>query len=170
MTAAMISPGWVQMMARYNAWQNRWLIESVGSLPDGEAERDRGAFFGSILGTANHLLWGDEIWLNRLTDFPAPGGGIRKSVTLTPDVAAWMARRKTTDEAIIDWAAGLEDCDGDLGWHSGALGREVTKSKGLLLTHFFNHQTHHRGQLHAMLTAAGGTPGDTDLFIMPEAA
>jgi uncharacterized damage-inducible protein DinB len=56
---------------------------------------------------------------------------------------------------------------GDLGWFSGAMGREVTKPKALLVLHMFNHQTHHRGQIHAMLTTAGARPGDTDIPFMP---
>ncbi|HAR51365.1 MAG TPA: damage-inducible protein DinB, partial [Roseovarius nubinhibens] len=56
----------------------------------------------------------------------------------------------------------------DLAWYSGTLGRDVTRALGLCVAHFFNHQTHHRGQIHAMLTAAGARPGDTDLFVMPE--
>ena len=167
---AMIDPGWVRMMARYNAWQNRSLRREVALLSDGEARAERGAFFGTILGTANHLLWGDEMWLSRFADHPKPAGGIAESVALTPDVAAWSARRGTVDDAISTWAEGLSDCEGDVTWWSGVLGREARMPKDRLFTHFFNHQTHHRGQLHAMLTAAGRRPDDTDLFAMPEDA
>ncbi len=166
----MITPDWVRMMARYNAWQNRWMIEAMATLPEGEAERDRGAFFGSILGTANHLLWGDEMWMSRFDDLPAPEIDGANAVRLTPDVAAWTARRKTTDGAILDWAGRLTECGGDLTWHSGITGTDISRDKATLYTHVFNHQTHHRGQVHAMLTAAGATTGTTDLAFMPDDA
>ena len=166
----MITPDWVRMMARYNAWQNSGLLRDVQALDEAEATRDRGAFFGSILGTCNHLLWGDEIWLHRFAGTPAPKGGLRETPMLTPDVPSWAARRGATDAAITDWAEALTECDGDLTWYSGAMGREIRKPMGLVLTHFFNHQTHHRGQIHAMLTAAGTRPQDTDLPFMPEPA
>jgi uncharacterized damage-inducible protein DinB len=165
-----ISPDWVRMMARYNAWQNDWLVRAVEGLPPAEASRPRGAFFGSILGTANHLLWADETWLARFAGSRAPGGGIADSTGLTPDMAAWAARRRRADAAILAWADALTECEGDLTWWSGAAGREVSRAKATLYTHFFNHQTHHRGQLHAMLTAAGAATSDTDLFLMPEGA
>jgi uncharacterized damage-inducible protein DinB len=74
------------------------------------------------------------------------------------------------DARILRWAEGLNavDLKGDLRWYSGALGCDMVKSIDLCITHFFNHQTHHRGQIHAMLTAAGATAPVTDLFIMPE--
>ena len=163
----MISPEWVRMMARYNAWQNSGLRREVEKLDEAEAARDRGAFFGSILGTCNHLLWADAIWMSRFTDHPKPPGGIPQSVSLTPDVASWSTARAALDAAITTWADGVTDASGDLSWYSGALGRDVTRDRAMLYTHFFNHQTHHRGQIHAMLTAAGARPDDTDLFAMP---
>ena len=74
------------------------------------------------------------------------------------------------DQAINDWATGLDDerLTGDLSWFSGALQADVSKPMWMLVSHFFNHQTHHRGQVHAMLTSAGPKPEDTDLFIMPD--
>jgi uncharacterized damage-inducible protein DinB len=69
------------------------------------------------------------------------------------------------DQVIIDWAEKLDPAwlEGDLSWYSGAIQREVTKPKALLVVNMFNHQTHHRGQVHCMLTQAGVRPGDTDL-------
>ena len=170
MTTAAITPDWVRMMARYNAWQNGWQAEAMSGLPAGEAERDRGAFFGSILGTANHLLWGDRVWMSRLSDGAAPTVGMDAAIGLTASVAEWAEARAETDAAISRWAAGMTDCDGAVRWWSGVLGREVSRAKTVLYTHFFNHQTHHRGQIHAMLTAAGATTGTTDLAFMPEDA
>ena len=165
----MITPEFCRMMARYNAWQNNGLRKLVEAMDETDLRRDRGAFFGSILGTLNHLLWGDQIWMSRFDGGAAPAGGIKESPDLTPTPAVWGAERFRTDGRIKVWAEGLHalDLTGNLTWFSGALGREVAKPMALCVTHMFNHQTHHRGQVHAMLTAAGQRPLDTDLFIMP---
>ncbi len=166
----MIGPDHVRTMARYNAWQNENLYGAADTLDDAARRAERGAFFGSIEATLNHLLWGDRIWMSRFAGMPKPPGGIADSRTLTPDWATLRIERDRTDSQIIAWAAGLTETDlaGEHTWYSGAAGREVTKPLWLLVTHMFNHQTHHRGQVHAMLTAAGAKPGDTDLFMMPE--
>lgn len=166
----MITPEFCRTMARYNAWQNTQLRTACAGLTEAELRADRGAFFGSILGTLNHLLWGDLIWMSRFDGGAPPEGGIAESPGLCPTFAAWGAERFRMDGRIRHWAKGLHNLDlaGDLIWFSGAAGREVTRPVALCVTHMFNHQTHHRGQVHAMLTAAGQSPGDTDLFLMPE--
>lgn len=165
----MIDHDFCLMMARYNAWQNRQLTNIVEAMPLAELTRDRGAFFGSILGTLNHLLWGDLIWMSRFDGGPAPEGGIAESRDRHPTVGSWSAERFRTDGRILRWAEGLHNVDlrGDLAWYSGAAGREVSKPLAQLVVHFFNHQTHHRGQVHAMLTAAGREAPVSDLFLMP---
>ena len=77
--------------------------------------------------------------------------------------------RAALDRTIADWVEQLDPkwLEGDLTWFSGAMQREMTMPKWILVTHMFNHQTHHRGQVHGMLTAAGAKPGDTDLPFMP---
>ncbi len=166
----MITPGWCHAMARYNAWQNKSLIDAADTLSDARRNEDRGAWFGSIAGTLSHILWGDTIWMSRFAGWEAPKAGIPESATLFADWADYKARRAAADQRITAWAAGLgpDDLDGDMSWYSGALGRDVTKPRALLVAHMFNHQTHHRGQVHAMLTAAGARPGPTDLFVMPD--
>jgi uncharacterized damage-inducible protein DinB len=84
------------------------------------------------------------------------------------DFAALSAAREKSDADISRWAAKVDNAwlDEDLTWFSGAANREVRAPLRLLVTHFFNHQTHHRGQVHAMLTAAGQQTGDTDLFLL----
>lgn len=169
----MIGPDYARIMARYNAWQNDGLIAAVGALDAEALSADRGAFFGSIMGTLSHLLWGDTIWMSRFTDAVAkPSVGIPASPAFLAEPAAWRAARAAMDETITDWARGLgpDDLSGDLAWYSGALGRDVLKPKTLCVMHFFNHQTHHRGQVHAMLTAAGHLTAPTDLFAMREPA
>ncbi|MGA7488796.1 MAG: DinB family protein [Xanthobacteraceae bacterium] len=165
----MIDPGYVRRLARYNRWQNENLYGVADALSDAERRRERGAFFGSIHGTLNHLLWADRIWMSRFAGTSRPAGGIRESVSLYGDWNELKRERAAFDAIIVDWAQRLDDgaLAGELTWFSGAINAEVGRPKWLLLTHMFNHQTHHRGQVHCMLTQAGGKPGDTDLFIMP---
>ena len=164
----MISVEHARLMARYNRWQNESLYRAAGSLDDADRRRDRGAFFGSIHGTLSHLIWGDSVWMNRFAGTPKPAGSIRDSATLVADWEDMTAQRRALDEVIVAWASSLPEAwlTGSTSWRSGALGRDMTKPNWLLATHFFNHQTHHRGQAHAMLTAAGAKPGDTDLMIL----
>jgi len=166
----MITPAYCVMMARYNTWQNGCIRRAMAQLSEAELKAERGAFFGSILGTANHLIWGDRMWMSRFSDVEKPAVTIRESRDLTPTSAAWEAERFRLDGRIELWAEGLHaiDVTGNLTWFSGAVGREVSKPIGLCIVHMFNHQTHHRGQIHAMLTAAGAKTEDTDLFIMPD--
>lgn len=165
----MIDPGYLRCMARYNHWQNANLYGVADGLSDAERRRERGAFFGSIHATLNHLLWADRIWMSRFAGTPRPAGGIPESVSTYGEWDDLKRERAAFDAVIVDWTDRLDAAalTGDLAWYSGALKAEVTKPKWLLLTHMFNHQTHHRGQVHCLLTQAGGRPGDTDLFIMP---
>jgi uncharacterized damage-inducible protein DinB len=167
-----ISPDHVRLMARYNRWQNESLYREAERLTDEARRLERGAFFGTIHGTMSHLLWGDTIWMHRFANTPKPEGGIKESPGYFAGWNDLAAKRKAMDDAIICWAeaVGQDWLAGDLTWFSGALGRDVTKAKWLLVTHFFNHQTHHRGQVHAMLTAAGAKPDATDLPFMTDAA
>ncbi|MEL7013378.1 MAG: DinB family protein, partial [Pseudomonadota bacterium] len=129
--------------------------------------------FGSIMGTLSHLLWGDLTWMARFdTTLDKPGGTIAKSVGLVNDLRQWRAKRQDTDAAIINWAGGLtgEALVGDLLWFSGAASREVRRPLAFCVAHMFNHQTHHRGQLHAMMTDVGLKAPVSDLFLLPEVA
>lgn len=167
----MIDTGYVQIMARYNAWQNTQLSEIVTGMDETALTLDRKAFFGSILGTLNHLLWGDSLWISRWhDDVQAPDIGIPQSAALTGSVHDWWTDRRRLDRQMTEWAAALTDAElkGDLSWYSGAMEREVTRPMSVCVTHMFNHQTHHRGQVHAMLTAAGQKAPTTDLVFMPE--
>jgi uncharacterized damage-inducible protein DinB len=166
----MIDRAYVQRMARYNRWQNENLYGIADRLSVGERQRERGAFFGSIHKTLSHLLWGDQIWMSRFTDMPTPEGGIPESVTLHADWERLKSERAAFDRKILDWASTVQPdwLAADQTYFSGAVGREVTKPRWVLVTHMFNHQTHHRGQVHCMLTQAGGRPSDTDLPFMPE--
>ncbi len=137
-------------------------------LGDEARRQPRGAFFGSIHGTLNHLIWGDSIWMSRFAGREKPAGGIGESAALHEDWAATRAVRAALDADILAWADGLDPrwLEGSTTWYSGAAGRELTRANWTLAAHFFNHQTHHRGQVHAMLTAAGAKPDDTDLMLI----
>jgi uncharacterized damage-inducible protein DinB len=164
----MIDPAYAQRMARYNRWQNENLYGVAEGLPEAERRRERGAFFGSIHKTLSHLLWADRIWMSRFTDLPRPQGGIRESVLQYPDWPELARERGAFDEIILAWAERLDPSwlAAEQTFYSGAAQREVTMPRWLLVTHMFNHQTHHRGQVHCLLTQAGGKPHDTDLPLM----
>jgi uncharacterized damage-inducible protein DinB len=167
----MIGPDYATTMAAYNRWQNEQLLSAADGLDEGARRLERGAFFGSIHATLNHILWGDQIWLHRLASRPAPkAGSIADSLAQYATWDDYKAARRAFDQVLVDWASTLDPAalDGELQWFSGSVGRVVSKPRWLLVTHMFNHQTHHRGQVHAMLTAAGAKLGATDLAFMPE--
>lgn len=166
----MITPAYVRTMARYNRWQNRSIYSAADTLSDAQRRENRGAFFGSLQGTLSHLYWGDAMWLHRFAGTPKPTGGIKDSPGCRPDWAVLAADRVALDAAILGWADALDPAwlAGETRWFSGALGRDMAKANTLLVTHFFNHQTHHRGQAHALLTGLGAKPDDTDLALQPD--
>ena len=121
-------------------------------------------------GILNDLLWGDRMWFSRLAGTPNPTQpSIGDSVTEVPEWPQFLLARADMDMRIQAWARSLTDADPsvDLRWFSGVVGCKVSKPIGLVVSHVFNHGTHHPGQVHAMLTAAGARTDDTDLFLMP---
>lgn len=167
----MIDPAYVHMMARYNAWENKQLMDILNEMPVSELLLDRGAFFGSIMGTVNHLLWGDMLWLSRFDPTtPPPQCTPGDAITMYSTFAAWQAQRMSTDVLITRWADGVkpEALNGDMDWYSGAMKQDFSRPISTCIIHFFNHQTHHRGQVHAMLTATGQDAPVSDLIFMPK--
>jgi len=164
----MITPAYIRTMASYNAEINRRLYDAAARLTDADRREPRGAFWGSIHGTLTHILWADRQLMSRFDNWPRPTTPIKESAQMIEDFAVLSAERDKADAAISGWAATVDDdwLDEDLTWFSGAANREVRAPLRLLVTHFFNHQTHHRGQVHAMLTAGGQETGDTDLFLL----
>ena len=162
----MITPEYCVEMARYNQWQNNGLRDLVKGMSEDDLRKDRGAFFNSISETLEHILIADKLWTNRLDPaFAAP------EINDQPrPIAEWSDERHEMDVAILGWAEGLSVADlaGDVHWSSMIYGKDFVHSKALCLTHMFNHQTHHRGQVHAMMTATGQSPIDTDLVFMPQ--
>ncbi len=167
---SVVTLAYCRMMARYNAWQNNNLLTAAETLDEAARGLDRGAFFGSISRTLSHLLWGDMMWLSRIDGGSRPPGGTTESAEMYLDWGPYRAERARADAQLTHWSEQVTQAtiDGELRWYSGLLGRDVARPMGVCLAHMFNHQTHHRGQIHAMLTAAGARPGDTDLFLMPD--
>jgi uncharacterized damage-inducible protein DinB len=167
----MITPAHVQAMAHYNRWQNQSIYGAADRLPDAERKRARGAFFESIHGTLSHILFGDQSWMFRFTGTTEKpvAKSVPDSPTAIPEWAELKAARVAFDAVIVGWATTLKpaDLDGDLTWFSGTLERDVTKPRWLLVTHMFNHQTHHRGQVHCLLTQNGLRLAATDLPFGP---
>jgi uncharacterized damage-inducible protein DinB len=163
----MIDAEYCQTMAAYNGWMNRKLYEAAARLPDEERRADRGAFFGSIHSTLNHILWGDRVWLSRINGGSYPVGAI--GVDLYDAFAELLDARRAMDDEISSWAATVDNAAlaGTLTWFSGVAQRELSRPRWLCVTQMFNHQTHHRGQVTTLLKQAGIDPGVTDLPLAP---
>ena len=164
----MITAAYASMMARYNAEMNRRTYVAAERLSDGARRAERGAFWGSIHGTLNHLVWADRVWMARFAGWPPPTEGIRDSAGCIADFTELSAARTGMDREILDWTQTLTEgwLAEEISWFSMGARRQLYQPRHQLLVHFFNHQTHHRGQVHAMLTAAGEDTGDTDLFLL----
>jgi uncharacterized damage-inducible protein DinB len=163
----MITPDYVRLMARYNAEMNRRWLAAAARLTDAERRADRGAFFGSIHATFNHLLWADRVWLWRLTGSPAPECPREESTRFVEAFDELQAQRFRADEEILAFSEGVTDewLAETVVWFDGTP-RRFTSPQALRVTHMFNHQTHHRGQIHALLTACGQDTDQTDLWII----
>lgn len=171
----------IVLLARYNAWMNAKLYDAAATLSSHELALDRGAFFSSILGTLNHLVVADTIWLKRFAmhplqlpsqhhdldpvrQLPSPTG---LDAVLFTDLAALRQRRTLLDEAISKWMAVLtaEDLAANLDY-ANTKGVANCKNVAALILHLFNHQTHHRGQTTTLLAQAGVDVGVTDLVAL----
>ena len=162
------TPAFVRAMAAYNAEMNRRLYAAAQRLPEPARRLERGAFWGSIHGTLRHLLWGDRMWMSRFDNWPKPTVSQRESATMIADFDALRRARVDADAKISSWAERVRQAwlGEEQVWLSVSAQREMRQPRGLLVMHFFNHQTHHRGQAHAMITAAGEQTGDTDLVLV----
>ncbi|MGH8706421.1 MAG: DinB family protein [Burkholderiales bacterium] len=159
---------YAQTMAAYNRWMNARLYECCARLSDEERKRDAGAFFKSIHGTLNHLLLGDRIWLGRFVGKPFVVQSLDQE--LYADFGELRAERVKTDAAIDEWLSSLSESDfeADLSYTSVVNPQPRRYPLWFAVTHFFNHQTHHRGQLTTLLSQRGMDPGVTDLIWLPE--
>lgn len=167
-----------RFLARYNRWFNERLYDACERLPDEERRRDRGAFFGSIHGSLNHLVWGDRLWLRRFAAqgfafeplsadvLELPPGAVHGTV-LYPEWATLRGARARLDTAIEGWTGGMAaDFPLRTMRYANTKGVERAHPMWQALTHFFNHQTHHRGQVTTLLSQAGVDVGVTDLIAL----
>lgn len=154
-------------MAAYNRWMNGRLYGACAELPDEQRKRDLGAFFKSIHGTLNHILLADRIWMGRFAGTPLPVKLLDQE--LYADFEELRGQREQMDQAISDWAHSLRDSDleGQFSYTSIWSPRPHTRPMWLAVMHFFNHQTHHRGQVTTLLMQCGFDPGVTDLMFLP---
>jgi uncharacterized damage-inducible protein DinB len=162
----MIDADWCLTMARYNEWMNSRLYALCATLPDAELRRDRGAFFKSIYGTLNHIVYGDLAFLSRFTGEPANVPEVDRE--LFAGFAELREARAALDARLLRWAASLADdwLRQALSYTSKIDGRTRTVARWVLVTHLFNHETHHRGQLTTLLSQMGLDVGSTELPFM----
>ncbi|HEY7231727.1 MAG TPA: DinB family protein [Pseudolabrys sp.] len=145
-----------RMFAGYNAWCNQRLYEAAMQISDAEYRADRGAFFRSLHGTLNHLLVGDRIWMRRFTttgELPPTLDAI-----LYDDFAQLRSARRAEDERISDYISTLseDDLSKKIRYRTFVNPQEIEQPLAPALDHFFNHQTHHRGQAHAIVSSTLG--------------
>ena len=164
----MITSEYCHLMARYNEWMNSRMYALCASLPDPELRKDRGAFFKSIYATLNHIAYGDLAFMSRFTGNPSvvpePGADLFGTFELL------RAERVALDQRILAWAGSLSSS-----WlaethtyKSKIDGKTRTVPRWMLVTHMFNHQTHHRGQVTTLLSQMGLDVGTTDIPFMPQ--
>lgn len=150
-------------MAAYNAWMNEKVYVRAAELSDDERKQDLGAFFGSIHATLSHILVGDRAWLQRFRGEPVT----MTSPTQEPfaEFADLRRARGAMDRDIAAWARALDEDFGGrpFAFHSVTYGKDRVIPGWAAVAHLFNHQTHHRGQVSALLTRLGRDPGVTDL-------
>ena len=145
-----------RMFAGYNAWANERLYDAAAKLTDADYRSDRGAFFKSMHGTLNHMLVADRIWMRRFT---GQGEAIRQlDAILFENLPALRDARRAEDRRISDYADGLDEAKltGDFTYQTITNATIVVQPLAPALDHFFNHQTHHRGQAHCLLTQLAG--------------
>lgn len=152
------------MFASYNRWANERLYEAASKLSDADYRADRGAFFKSMHGTLNHMLVADRIWMRRFTG----EGDVAPSLDaiLHEGFSELRAARRAEDERILRYANSISDSDlaGTFRYRTITNPVDMEQELAPALDHFFNHQTHHRGQAHALLTAMTGTAPSFDLI------
>lgn len=163
--------------ARYNAWINQSLLQASLQLPVHQQNQDKQLYFSSLVGTWNHILVGDLLWLGRLRHtFPILDDALSQwaqpeklDQILYPELSELAHQRQILDELIIQWCDLLREADSQAVLvYNNIKGEEVAKPLPQVLQHLFNHQTHHRGQISAVLSQLGVDYGPTDFLFMPE--
>ena len=164
-----------QLFSEYNRLMNERLYDSASQLSDDDLSRDRGAFFKSVIGTLNHILVGDIIWLKRFSTHPSSENALSyvsnvdkpKSLdtVLYSDLHLLRYERVRIDNVIIQWIHSLSERDiEDSIAYENMAGIRFSKPFSSLISHLFLHQVHHRGQVTTLLSQSGLDFGDTDLI------
>jgi uncharacterized damage-inducible protein DinB len=153
-----------RMFGRYNAWANSRLFAAAGRLSVDQYRADRGAFFKSVHGTLNHLLVTDRVWMQRFAgkgDAPS-----RLDAILYETLDELRAAREAEDKRIVGFVDGLDEARvaGTIKYRRVSSPQEFEQQLAPALAHWFNHQTHHRGQVHALLTGLVGEAPELDLL------
>lgn len=165
----------IRLLAEYNEWMNAKLYSAAMRLTDAELRIDRKAFFGSILGTLNHIVVGDTLWFKRFAKHPAQYTQLdflnetslptKLDEILFEDIRSLSKHRKMFDQKIKVWADSISEKDLDhVLVYTTMEGKAANKKFYTLLINLFNHQTHHRGQATTLLTQANVDVGVTDLL------
>jgi uncharacterized damage-inducible protein DinB len=154
-----------EQRAAHNRWANARLYQAAFSLSDADYRRDVGAFFKSMHGTLNHLLLTDRLWLKRLTGVGEHPNQL--NAIIYEDRATLAAARADEDDRIIAYVASLDEVAFEgLQKYANTSGKEFEQKRRDILAHLFNHQTHHRGQAHTILSLCGREPPSLDLLLM----
>jgi uncharacterized damage-inducible protein DinB len=158
-----MNSSYFRRFARYNAWANRRLYEVCAALSREDYRARRPSFFGSIHATLNHILVGDRVWMGRFEGVPS--GIERLDQILYDELADLTPARETEDARILGFVGGLgEDAFAGTLRYRNMAGEPQETPLGWTLAHFFNHQTHHRGQVHGMLSGTPVAPPSLDLI------
>lgn len=166
----MIDRAYCRTMTRYNFWQNRTMWDVLQKMDEGEMLSDRRLPQGSVLGTLNHLLWLDQMWLSRLFKVKVPVVAQDEAAQLTPTLPAWWAARFRADGALRMWADTLSSVDlhGDIAFWSLSHAGDVIVPRTTCVMHMFTQQTDIRAQVRQVLAEMGQTLPPTALFLMPQ--
>ena len=153
------------MLAAFNGWANERLYDAAERIPEADYRADRGAFFGSLHGTLNHILVADRIWMHRFTGEGT--GPSQLDAILYDDRRELRTARRAEDARIRAYVESLSDKDlaAAISYRTLRNPAEIEQPLAALLIHFFNHQTHHRGQAHCLLTGLTGEAPSLDLLI-----
>ena len=170
----------LQLMSQYNQWMNQKVYQAARELGEEKIKQDRGAFFGSLSGTLNHIYVADIIWLRRFAQHPKQYPSLQQlpelasytalNQTVAEDLKILNNLRQELDKTIINWCQEIEseDLEDNL-QYSDTKGNPYKKNFGQLIHNLFNHQTHHRGQASTLISQEGADIGVTDwLAILPE--
>ena len=166
-----------QLMSQYNQWMNWKIYGAAKNLSNEKITEDCGAFFGSIIGTLNHIYIADIIWLTRFAQHPQQYISLQNLPSLESytnlraiacrEITELSTVREQLDERIINWCQEIKPAELELNLkYRDTKNNPYCKQFGELIQHFFNHQTHHRGQISTLFNQQNIDLGVTDLLAL----